>query len=129
MTQIVLEHINFTVRDAKATAEELSALFDWKIRWHGDSREGLGDSYHVGSEDTYLALYSPKEEASEPQSDNYITPRALNHIGVVVPDMDAMEQRVKAAGYTPGPHHDYEPGRRFYFFNRDGIEFEIVDYS
>ena len=40
MTQIVLEHINVTVRDAQATAEELCTLFDWKVRWHGDAMDG-----------------------------------------------------------------------------------------
>ena len=24
---------------------------------------------------------------------------------------------------------DYEPGRRFYFFDPDGIEYEVVSYS
>ena len=129
MTETVLEHINFTVRDAKATAEELCALFDWKIRWHGEALDGQGNSYHVGSDDTYLAIYSPNEATSEPGSDNYTTSKALNHIGLVVPDIDAMEQRVKDAGYAPGPQFDYEPGHRFYFFNRDGIEFEIVSYD
>ena len=26
-------------------------------------------------------------------------------------------------------HGDYEPGRRFYFFDWDGIEFEVVSYE
>ncbi len=129
MAQVVLEHINFTVRDAQATAEELCSLFDWKVRWHGDGLDGQGTTYHVGSEDTYLAVYAPTEEASASDADNYTTQKGLNHIGLVVPDIDAMERRVKDAGYEPGPQWDYEPGRRFYFFNRDGIEIEIVSYA
>jgi len=38
-------------------------------------------------------------------------------------------RRVIAAGLTPFSHGDYEPGRRFYFFDWDGIEFEIVSYA
>ena len=34
-----------------------------------------------------------------------------------------------AAGLTPFSHGDYAPGRRFYFFDWDGIEFEIVSYA
>ncbi len=50
-------------------------------------------------------------------------------MGIVVDDLDAVEQRVIAAGLTPTNHDDYEPGRRFYFDDPDGIEFEIVSYA
>ena len=129
MKHVILEHINFTVRDAEATAKELCELFDWKILWHGAALNGEGDTYHVGSPDTYLAIYSPRQRASKPTTDTYKTAKGLNHIGLVVPDIDALERRVKAAGYEPGPQWDYEPGRRFYFYNRDGIEIEIVSYA
>jgi hypothetical protein len=36
---------------------------------------------------------------------------------------------VKAAGYTPFNHGDYEPGRRFYFDGPDNIEIEVVSYA
>ena len=93
----------FTVRDAKATAEELCGLFDWKVRWHGDAMDGLGETYHVGSEDTYLALYARNTGAGTSDDSSYTTEQGLNHIDVVVPDINAMEAKVKAAGYKPGP--------------------------
>ncbi len=34
-----------------------------------------------------------------------------------------------AHGLQPLGHDDYEPGRRFYFFDWDGIEFEVVSYA
>ena len=129
MAQVTLEHINFTVRDAQSTAEELCGLFDWLVRWHGDAMDGLGETYHVGSEESYLALYAPNQSAGRSDESSYTTEQGLNHIGVVVPDIDAMEAKVKAAGYKPGPQWDYEPGRRFYFNNQDGIEIEVVSYS
>jgi predicted enzyme related to lactoylglutathione lyase len=46
-----------------------------------------------------------------------------------VDDLDAVERRVVAAGLRPFNHGDYEPGRRFYFLDADGIEFEIVSYQ
>jgi len=52
----------------------------------------------------------------------------LNHIGVVVEDLDAVEAKVLAAGLKTTNHGDYEPGRRFYFHDHDGIEFEVVSY-
>jgi catechol 2,3-dioxygenase-like lactoylglutathione lyase family enzyme len=53
----------------------------------------------------------------------------LNHIGVQVDDLDATEARVIAAGLLPFSHADYEPGRRFYFLDPDGIEYEVVSYT
>jgi hypothetical protein len=46
-----------------------------------------------------------------------------------VPDLDVAEAVVRAAGLEPFSHGDYEPGRRFYFFDWDGIEFELVSYA
>ena len=53
----------------------------------------------------------------------------LNHIGVTVGDLDSAETRVKSAGYTPYSHADYEPGKRFYFDDEDGVEYEVVSYA
>ncbi len=36
---------------------------------------------------------------------------------------------MKAAGLEPFGHDDYDPGRRFYFFDDNGIEFEVVSYA
>ena len=33
MTRSTLEHVNFTVADATATAKWMCDLFGWKIRW------------------------------------------------------------------------------------------------
>ena len=47
----------------------------------------------------------------------------------MVDDLDAVEAKVVQAGYEPYSHADYEPGRRFYFNDADGVEFEVVAYS
>lgn len=122
-----LEHANFTVSDADKTAAWMSDLFGWHIRWQGPSIGG-GRSLHIGTEDHYLALYQPGTE-TEDKPVSYATKGGLNHIGVVVEDIDATEDRVKALGFVPESHADYEPGRRFYFHDNDGIEFEIVQYD
>jgi len=43
-------------------------------------------------------------------------------------DLDATDARGRAEGLTPFSHGNYEPGRRFYFFDPDGIEYEVVSY-
>ncbi len=127
MTEATLEHVNFTVRDAKATANRLSNLFGWKVRWKGDSIHG-GYSVHVGGENSYLAIYNPPSQP-EKATESYFMINGLNHLGVIVDDLDGTEAKVKAAGYKTYSHGDYDPGRRFYFDDEDGIEYEVVSYT
>ncbi len=125
MSQATLEHLNVTVSDPKITADTLCAIFDWHVRWKGDAKDG-GTTYHVGGTDSYIAVYSKGGDMKSGGS--YDTPGAMNHIGVVVDDIDATEQRVKDAGLEPHSHADYEPGKRFYFHDHDGIEIEVISY-
>lgn len=126
-----LEHVNITVSDPQKTAAMLSELFGWHTRWEGSSMDGLGYTVHVGSDDSYVAVYSGSNpEQTVPKSDaSYQTRGGLNHIGVVVDDLDAVEVKVKAMGFRPTSHADYEPGRRFYFHDADGIEIEVISYA
>lgn len=124
-----LEHVNITVSDLDATADRLHDLFGWTRRWEGASIYG-GRSIHVGSTDDYLAIYARGDERGTPPApDTYGHVGGLNHLGIVVDDLDATEAKVVAMGMTPENHADYEPGRRFYFTDPDGIEFEIVSYE
>ena len=126
MKSAALEHVNVTVADPDRTARRLCELFGWKVRWRGAAINN-GTTVHVGTNDTYLAVYSAGNTAAR-TDDSYSTTGALNHIGVVVDDLGQVEARVIAAGYEPHSHADYEPGRRFYFNDDDGIEFEVVSY-
>jgi len=122
-----LEHANYTVADPHKTAQWMCDVFGWHIRWSGDAIQN-GHTVHVGDDTSYVALYTPgaPHQASD---DNYATIGGLNHIAVVTDDIAAMEDKVKAAGFTPKNHADYEPGLRFYFHDADGIEYEVVSYS
>lgn len=129
MTTASLEHVNFTVPDPQATAKWLCELFDWKIRWSGDAING-GHTVHVGGDTDYLAIYTgPKGKPQAAKHSSYDQIGGFNHVGIVVDDLDATEARVKSLGFTPTSHADYEPGRRFYFRDRDGVEYEIVSYA
>ncbi|MEQ1547567.1 MAG: VOC family protein [Chakrabartia sp.] len=121
-----IEHVNITVGNPERTAQMLIDLFDWHIRWQGQAAKG-GNTLHVGNEQFYLAVYAV--ELGRDESANHKKGAPLNHIGIVVADLDDVERRVIALGFIPHSHDDYEPGRRFYFFDRDGIEYEIVSYD
>lgn len=126
MTSAFLEHVNITVTNPEATAKTLCRLFDWHIRWQGSSIYD-GESVHVGSDSSYLALYS-KGDPQEQEISTYDIQGGLNHLAIVVDNLDETEARIRKAGFDTHSHADYEPGKRFYFHFNDGIEFEIVSY-
>jgi len=86
-----------------------------------------GETIHVGQPGnggSYMALYTSEEVTGD-----YSKGQPLNHVGLLVDDLAAAERVVVEAGLTPFGHDDYDPGERFYFFDWDGIEFEVVCYS
>jgi catechol 2,3-dioxygenase-like lactoylglutathione lyase family enzyme len=118
-----LEHVNVTTLSAKETADLMVSVFGWRVRWEGPAKSG-GHSIHVGTDNSYVALYTPP--ADLPQAEREGQP---NHVGVLVDDLAAAETKIRAAGYKPYAHADYEPGRRFYFRDHGGVEFEVVSYA
>ena len=123
MTQGRIEHVNLTVTDIERSAALFERLLGWKQRWRGEARN-YGETIHVGEDETYLALYTDRRDHA-----GQVKGRPLNHVGLQVDDLAAAEQVVVEHGLAPFGHDDYEPGRRFYFFDWDGIEFEIVSYA
>lgn len=117
-----LEHVNVNVSDPERAARLMQALFGWHVRWQGPSRDG-GRTFHVGSADHYIALHTGRDAAYD-----FTKGQPLNHIGVEVDDLGTVEAKVLAAGLKPFGHDDYDPGRRFYFLDPDGIEYEVVSY-
>lgn len=122
-----LEHANITVPDPRATARVLQDIFDWELRWEGPALNH-GSTVHVGSGESYLALYAPPYPL-KPGARRYVSIGSLAHIGIVVDDLNVVEARVAAAGFHPHSHASYEPGQRFYFDGPDGVEYEVVSYG
>ena len=87
-----LEHVNITVSDPERSAVLLQQLCGWHERWRGPSQLG-GWTIHVGSERDYLAVYT-----NEGRGGPFAKGVPLNHVGLVVDDLDAAEAVVKAAG-------------------------------
>lgn len=123
----ILEHVNVTVSDLDRSVAMVEDFFGWQLRWRGGAIHG-GESAHMGGAQSYVALYQHAKQRSA-EVDTYLTTGGLNHIGVIVTDLDAVEAKVKAAGFAPHSHADYEPGRRFYFHDHDGTEWEVIQYD
>ena len=123
MPKGLLEHVNISVTDPDRSAALLERLCGWKERWRGPSMLG-GRTIHVGTERQYVALYT-----SDQVKGDFAKGAPLNHVALQVDDLAAAEGVVKEAGLEPFGHGDYEPGERFYFFDWDGIEWEVVSYE
>lgn len=124
MSAMRIEHVNLTVSDPEKSSAMMQSIFGWHVRWSGPARDN-GRTIHVGNPDHYLALYTPPGDVPN----HFPKGEPLNHVGVEVDDLDATEAKVIAAGMTPLFHGDYEPGRRFYFLDADGIEYEVISYA
>ena len=128
MSKAIFEHINMTVSDPDRTAQMLIDLFGWKLRWSGASMNN-GRTVHVGNDEDYVALYSVGKPRQLDEGENYTLAGTVNHLGILVDDLDAAEKRVLAHGIKTHSHQTYEPGSRFYFHDHDGIEYEVVSYA
>ncbi len=49
----------------------------------------------------------------------------LNHVALVCDDLSSTEDRMPKY-FEIYSHSDYDPGKRFYFHDGDGIEYETV---
>jgi len=123
-----LEHVNLTVVDLDESIRFYTDLFGWKLRWRGTVFSETRDvpAAHVGDDRFYLSLF--EAEAPGRRVANY-APAGVNHFGLVVDDLEEMEGRLRKLGREIHKKGDYEPGRRLYFFDANGIEVELVEYG
>ena len=124
MATAKLEHVNISVTDGERTAALLGKLTGWHRRWEGPSLDN-GRSIHLGDETAYVAIHtSPRIRGGFAKS------VPLNHIGIAVDDLVVAERTVADAGLEPFNRGTYDPGpSSFYFFDWDGIEWEVVSYE
>lgn len=122
-----IEHVNLSVSDPDKTAEKLCKLFDWSVRWSGAAMDD-GYTVHVGSENSYFALYSAGNMDVNKQL-SHRTLNNLNHIGVVVNDLTSYADKARKLGFEPFNFSDYGPCKSFYLKDEFDLEIEIISYA
>ena len=124
---IRMEHANLHVRHFDEAVRFLQAAFpDFRVRSESNV-DGLR-WMHIGTGDTYIAL---NETRSEPLEDwePYNGRPGVNHLGYEVDDVDALRQRLAAAGFKDSTYPNNHPHRkRVYFHDADGNDWEFVEY-
>ncbi len=123
-----LEHANLTVRDIDGMIRFLQTVFpEFQTRGEGKSWDG-SRWVHVGTQETYIALSRAKVEPEKPWAPYRGLP-GVNHLAYEVDDLEALCERMKAAGYresTPPNAHPYR--KRRYFYDPEGNDWEFVQY-
>lgn len=120
-----LEHVNLTVTNVERSVGFYRDLFGLDLRWEGTTNDGKRAA-HVGDDRCYIALFEAK---SGGRADSDYDRVGFNHFGFVVDDLDESRKRLEALGASPHSEADYEPGRRLYFLDPDGVEVELVQYE
>jgi catechol 2,3-dioxygenase-like lactoylglutathione lyase family enzyme len=120
-----LEHVNMSVADLDQTIAFYGHLLGLRVRWRGTTGSGL-PAAHIGDERHYLALFEiGQRERKEADYDEL----GLNHFGFVVDDLEEAKRKLAALQVEPTLEADYEPGRRLYFLDPNGVEVELVQYD
>lgn len=130
MNQEYLEHANITVKNLDDTVAFLAAaLPSWRVRgqgtidWFGRAIRWL----HIGTQSSYVALRDGGEGTAPEWTGHDI---GTKHIGVVVPSVDAVIERLGRAGYEVDHWGGAHPFRKnVYYLDRNNLQFEFVEYK
>jgi len=124
-----LEHANITVPSIDAAIEFLLLVEPTFFVRHDEAVEGTYRWAHIGNHNTYIALQEPHLDAGENQTRRPYKDHGVNHLAFVVSDIDACAARLDGAGFRRSIGTKEHPFRkRLYFFDRAGLEWELVQY-
>ena len=125
-----VEHANISVVNARKTIEFLTtAIPEWTIRGCGKLDDWFGrpiEWFHVGDEHSYIAI----SDGGDGDAGHWTTHfTGMKHLGIVVPDVDALVARLKEVGYELdhwGAEHPFR--KNVYYLEDHGMQFEFVEY-
>jgi len=126
---LYLEHLNLVVNDIPAAQSFYQAAFPhWRVRdqgesdWYGKRRKWL----HLGDDYQYLTFNDNGEGNNRDLAGHQ---SGLAHFAFVTGNIDAVIERLAAAGFPVDTDGADEPYRKnAYFIDPAGFEVEFVQY-
>lgn len=124
-----IEHANITVPNIdEAIRFLMAAAPDFHIRKDETSERGFR-WVHIGNDEFYFALQEAHvgavAESPKPTYKNY----GVNHIALVVGDIEEVQRALTGAGYQRSIDAPSEKFRkRLYFYDGFGFEWEFIEY-
>ena len=124
-----LEHVNLVVKNIPASLKFYQAAFPhWRVRsegsgeWYGKARNWL----HFGDDYQYLS-FSDHGEGELRDNKGHLV--GLAHFGYQVKNLDAVIERLTAAGFAVDKVGASNPYRKnVYFIDPTGYEVEFIEY-
>lgn len=125
-----VEHSNICVAQPdKAIQFLLAAIPTWSIRGQGEM-DWFGQPiqwFHVGDHNSYIAVQGGGVGSAKDWKELWI---GVKHIGIVVPNMEAVVKNLESAGYRVDHYGGSHPCRKnVYFLEAHGIQFEFIEYT
>ncbi|MGY3571698.1 VOC family protein [Vibrio paucivorans] len=125
-----VEHANMGVINPEKTIRFLtSALPEWSVRGGGRYTNDAGKEIewcHIGDESSYIALSSTGKGDAEDWTAEFT---GVKHIGIVVPNLSELEERLSQAGYEVDHRGNPHPHRKnAYYIEDHNIQFEFIEY-
>ena len=104
-----------------------TAFPEFQVRAEGRNQNGTR-WVHIGTKETYIALNQANAEPEKRWRPYHGLP-GVNHLAYEVDDVEALRQRMKAAGYRDSTVPNAHPHRkRVYFYDPEGNDWEFVQY-
>lgn len=124
-----LEHANITVPDVEAAIRFLKTIDPtFRIR-HDEKPPGSHRWVHIGTEESYFALQEPHLDSSPEDKRRPYRDIGVNHLGLVVDDLEQVVRRLEENGYRKGIDGEENPHRkRAYYYDSANFEWELVQY-
>ena len=125
-----VEHANISVVDAQKTIQFLiAAVPEWTVRGGGKVDNWFGRTiewFHVGDDHSYIAISSGGKGEANHWTSQFT---GVKHVGIVVPNVEALIERLKTAGYELDHRGDEHPFRKNVYYMEDhGMQFEFIEY-
>lgn len=124
-----IEHANITVPDIDVAFKFLKIIApDFVIR-KDQKRDGSYRWAHIGNDHFYIALQEPHLQKESTVGSTAYENSGVNHLALIVSDLDRIEKNLIAAGYEKSIDTPVEKFRkRIYYYDNEGFEWELVEY-